>query len=592
MLARRHIEEGAEDKSPRSPRGTARPPSGSAPFGVGFLARLLLRLCGLAAVTVVYALPVAVSASFGLKRAPSILRSYLQACGGLFVKLGQVLALRYDLLPYRYCNELSKLLDDLPPVPTPVITKGIESALGRRLDEMFLRFEDKPLSCASVAQVHAAELLDGEAVVVKVVRPGSEVAFRADLWLVKIGANLLELLGIGAKLGVSRVARELEAFTREEFDLLRELRNAEILDAELRRDGVERAVPKMYPELSARSVLTMERIVGITVSQLIAATEARDEEKLADWRHQGINAEAVGILLLRSMLVQMFRHRTFHADPHSSNILIRPGGKLVFVDFGIFGWIDERQWSQQMRMRYALSANKIHAAYVALVADFSFPRGADVATFESEVKEILWSWSQASLSPHSTIRDKSAGTLFLGVFDAVRRAGASIPSGLLRFFRALVISDMVILKLNPGIDILGEVRKFLAEETVRLTVKTTARGVVSGPSTIARLAAEAPGLALETLEWLSELPAARGAPHSDPSPAGTGLVRVLLDTGALGAAVFTALAIAGIAFAHIPVFDEVVSKLGIDVVGHRLASVLVGLGSFAFLRRLAATVAR
>jgi ubiquinone biosynthesis protein len=597
MLARVRTDEGTADGRLGSGRSARRPPSGPrfvwTPLRFG---RWLLRCAKLSALTVAYAPPLLVATALGLESGPRWLRSYLQASGGLFVKLGQILALRYDLLPERYCRELAKLLDALPPVPTRVIRRTIEADLGRPVDKLFARFDETPLSCASVAQVHGAMLPSGESVVVKVVRPGSEAAFRGDLWLVEAGATLLELIGVGVRVGLRRVARELEAFTREEFDLVRELRNAELLEESMRGDGLAHAVPNTYPELSSRSVLTMQRIVGITVAELIAAREAGGpdaDERLSDWRREGIEAGAVSRLLLRSMLVQMLRHRTFHADPHSANILVCPGGTLVFVDFGIFGWLDERQWAQQMRMRHALAAGKVHAAYTALVADFVFPAGMDVAAFETEMKEILWRWGQASRSPHATIQEKSAGALFLRVFDAVRRAGASIPSGLLRFFRALVVSDMVILKLDPDIDILAEVRAFLEEETTRLTVKTTARGAASAPATLVRLAAEAPEVALEALEWLADAPGTLRAPHASAPPSTSApLLRVLFSVGSLIALAFTLVAAARPWLGGVAPVDALASSFGIDLAKHTGVGVGVGLGSFLLLRRLRAAVAR
>jgi ubiquinone biosynthesis protein len=589
MLARRlTTTPHSPDRRPRVSRPPSGPTSGVSPLLVG---RVFVRLCTVVALGLVCAPVIVVSAVLGLESAPRLLRAYLQASGGLFVKLGQILALRYDLLPARYCSELAKLLDALTPVPTPSIKKVIESSLGKPVGELFVTFEDTPLSCASVAQVHSATLPGGESVVVKVVRPGSEVLFRADLLLVKAGAAVLEFLGIGTRLGLRRLARELAAFTREEFDLIRELRNAEAFETAIRKDGVNHGAPRMYPALSSRSVLTMERIEGVTLSKLVTAVETDDRAQLTEWHRQGIAAEAVASLLLRSMLVQMFRHRTFHADPHSANILVRPGGRVVFVDFGIFGWLDERQWSQQMRMRQALAANRIHAAYAALVADFAFPPGMDVAAFETEMKEILWTWSQASVSPDASILEKSAGALFLRVFDAVRRAGAGIPSGLMRLFRALVISDMVILKLDPAIDLLAEVRQFLGEETAHLTFQSTARGAATAPATLARLVAEAPEVALGALEWLSEVPSARISFHPEPPAAGR-LVRILLDSGAMLAGIGTLLAAANQMFFRSPRLEGWFASVGVDVAGHPAFVIVAGAGAFVLLRRLAAAVAR
>ena len=189
-------------------RSSPPPPPPSA-FGPWALARILARLCRIVGLTLLCVPPMALLAFFHSARSPGLLRWYFQTSGGLFVKLGQILALRYDLLPDRYCRELSKLLDALPPVSTRAITKEIERALGKPVGELFLTFQEAPLSCASVAQVHAATLHTGESVVVKVVRPGVDASFRADLLFVGVCAAWVEYLGFGSSLGLRRLAREL-----------------------------------------------------------------------------------------------------------------------------------------------------------------------------------------------------------------------------------------------------------------------------------------------------------------------------------------------------------------------------------------------
>jgi ubiquinone biosynthesis protein len=571
----------SEDPLPSKPSPVAAPL-----FLPRYAVLVLFRSCRLLVLSSVCLLPFAALALLGSARAPKLLRWYLEAAGGLFVKLGQILALRYDLIPARYCQELSRLLDALPALSTAAITRSIERGLGKRLAELFLKFDAEPLSCASVAQVHGATLRTGEAVVVKVVRPGVELSFRADLLLVSLCAHLLEFLGFGYRIGLRRLARELTVTTYEEFDLVRELRNAEQLAGEMRGDGIDHSIPKMYPAFSCRSVLTMERIDGIAATKLIAAVESQDREQLQSWSLDGINPDAVAALLLRSMLVQMFRHRLFHADPHSANLLICRGGKIVFVDFGIFGWLDERQWSQQLKMRRALAANRIHAAYLALVSDFVLPPGIDVSAFEAEIKSILWNWSRLSSSRYASIREKSAGQLVLEVFSAARRAGVGIPSGIMPFFRALIISDMVILKLSPRIDVMGGLRSFLKEETAREMVKLAARSATIAPAAMARLIAETPEAALDVLEWLEgETRGARSVQRYPETARSGRLAHALLNQGALLSIIFSILVGVRQLVSHLPIFDYFTSALGIDVRQRPVLAIGAGIVSFVLLRR-------
>src|ERR1041384_63592 len=170
---------------------------------------------------------------------PHLLRWYLQACGAAFVKLGQVLAMRYDLLPAAYCEELSKLLDQLPPVPIGLIVQAVEHDLARSLSACYLEFEASPLASASIAQVHKAKLLDGALVVVKVMRPGVRHRFRIDLEYMKLIGRFLATFGPTRNLGVQRINNELIQLIQEELDFRREARNIHQMHGRMQQDEVD-----------------------------------------------------------------------------------------------------------------------------------------------------------------------------------------------------------------------------------------------------------------------------------------------------------------------------------------------------------------
>jgi predicted unusual protein kinase regulating ubiquinone biosynthesis (AarF/ABC1/UbiB family) len=184
---------------------------------------------------------------------PRVLRWYFQTSGATFVKLGQLLATRYDLLPAAYCEELATLLDSLPPEPLRRIVATIERDLGRPLATCFEDFELAPLASASVAQVHGARLLGGERVVVKVLRPGIEQRFRVDFFYFRLIAWFIHRLGVLPNVDLREIVRELRKLSSEETDLRREARNLREMHDLTASDDIDHYAPEVYPEYSARA---------------------------------------------------------------------------------------------------------------------------------------------------------------------------------------------------------------------------------------------------------------------------------------------------------------------------------------------------
>jgi ubiquinone biosynthesis protein len=464
---------------------------------VGLALRFVARSARLTALTIGYL----VAAAVRRQTRPQIARAYLQRAGGAFVKLGQILAMRYDLLPARYCDELSKLLDRMPPIPTDTVVAVIESDLGKPLDACYAEFDREALAAASIAQVHGALLPTGEAVVVKVIRPGVARMFQVDFVYMRLGARLLDALGAFRALNLRRLVAELIQITKEELDFRREARNIHEMHEAMLSDRIDHYSPALVPELCGPRVLTMERIDGVPVTRMIAALEAGDTATLAGWAQDGIEPERTAELLMRSILEQSMRHRLFHADPHAANLIAMPGGTLAWIDFGMLGWLDERLWKSQFRMREAVADGRIHAAYQHLLSTLEPLPPVDLTEFEAEVLELFRDWTLSSSTPTATLLEKSSGYFFLRIFDAVRRAGLALPLRLVRLYRAIFVGDIVMLKLDPAIDWVPIMRHFVTQENVR-QVQAALHDATS-PRTF-RSAVEAYAAAPESLVALSE----------------------------------------------------------------------------------------
>ena len=244
---------------------------------------------------------------------------------GLMIKIGQWIATRADLLPDEYVEVLSELHDRVPPRPFAVIRPHVERCLGRRLDEVFRRFEPEPIAAASLAQVHEAELHDGRRVAVKVQYPEIEAFVAADVRNLRLLLRIVRR--IQGRLDFVGILNEVHRYVSEELDFEHEGRNAEAIGA-LYTDRDDVAVPRIVWEWSSRRVLVMEFVDGIKVTDVSALRAA------------GIDPGAVAERLLHVYAEQILRHGLFHADPHPGNVLVRRAAengrpRLVFLDFGV-----------------------------------------------------------------------------------------------------------------------------------------------------------------------------------------------------------------------------------------------------------------
>jgi ubiquinone biosynthesis protein len=464
------------------------------------LALAVARISRLFALTVVVIPVFLVRNLFGPRGGPRTLRWYFEACGGGYVKIGQLLATRYDLLRVEYTEELGKLLDSLRPVATPKIVHEIERGLGRSVSEAFASFEPEPLATASLAQVHGAVLHDGDEVVVKVLKPGIGDQVRVDLRFLALSAHVLDLLPVLHGLDVSGLIDDLSRTAVEELDLGREAMYTAFLHERMAADAIAHYAPEVHRELSSRNVLTMERVRGVTVREMLTATTNGNSGILDVWAARGITPHRTAVILLRSVLEQTMRYRTFNADPHPSNLIVSDGGTLNWVDFGACGWLDERQWELQLRLREAIANERVHSAYLALLEGMEPLPYRNLSRFEQEIKRIMSDYLVASRDPSAPLSQKSTGALLVKTFATLRRNRLPTTSSAVQLYRTIVVADIVMLGLYPSIDTRGHLRRFIYDLSIDMA-QTTVRESLTSPYTAFRVA-RAPGAAADTMEWL------------------------------------------------------------------------------------------
>ncbi|MDD4878524.1 MAG: AarF/ABC1/UbiB kinase family protein [Candidatus Nanoarchaeia archaeon] len=256
---------------------------------------------------------------------PVRLRRVLETLGGTFIKLGQMLSMRYDLLPKEYCDEFAKLQDDVKPMHFRIVKQIIEEDLKQSLSRVFKEFDTKPIASASIGQVHKAKLRTGEMVAVKVQRPRLYDLFTADTKLFHYLAKLIEHRYPEVKeYDLNTIINEFESYSKKELDYMLEARNIEIFHNNFKNDA-NVSVPKVYWEHTTRRVITMSYVHGVKISDV------------ADFETYHSSMKAMSNNVFNAMLDQIFDFRVFHADPHPGNILLLGHNKIAFLDFGIVG---------------------------------------------------------------------------------------------------------------------------------------------------------------------------------------------------------------------------------------------------------------
>ena len=400
------------------------------------------------------------------------LREALEELGPVFVKFGQLLSTRPDLLPEDVAEELSRLQDRVPPFPGERAVGVIERAYGGKLDGFLKAFDLQPAASASVAQVHFAELPDGTPVAVKVLRPGIESVIERDLALLYTLAGLAQRYWPEARrLRPLEVVDEYRNTIHAELDLMREASNGSQLRANFAGSRLL-YVPKIYWDLTRTEVMVMERLSGIPVSDIQALKDAGiDLHSLA---HNGVEI----------FFTQAFRDGFFHADMHPGNIRVSPGGQYIALDFGIMGTLtdrDKRYLAQNFlgffRRDYrAIAEAHVRAGWVA--------GDTRMDEFEAAIRAVC---EPIFARP---LKDISFGRLLLRLFQTARRFNMEVQPQLVLLQKTLFNIEGLGRRLYPDLDLWETAKPFL---------ERWMRGQV-GPRAFLR------NLAKEMPNWSSVLP--------------------------------------------------------------------------------------
>jgi ubiquinone biosynthesis protein len=374
------------------------------------------------------------------------LRRALETLGPIFVKFGQALSTRRDLLPLDIADELARLQDQVPPFASPLAVAEVERSLGRRLAEVFVEFQETPIASASIAQVHLATLPDGREVAVKVLRPGVEAAIRKDVALLETAAALATLFAEGRRLKPREVVAEFARHLEEELDLMREAANA----SQLRRNfagSMLLAIPEVYWDLCSQRVMVMERMRGVPIS------------RIAELEAAGVDLKALARAGVEIFFTQVFRDGFFHADMHPGNILVgieaEMHGRYIALDFGIVGTLTEYDKSYLAQNFVAFFNRDYRRVALAHLEAGWVPAGTRLDQFESAIRAVC---EPIFARP---LKEIYFGKLLLRLFQTSRRFNVEIQPQLVLLQKTLLNIEGLGRQLDPDLDLWATAKPYL-----------------------------------------------------------------------------------------------------------------------------------
>ncbi len=387
---------------------------------------------------------------------PRRVREMLEGLGPTFVKVGQFLALRPDLIPAAYCEEFLLLTDQLQPLPFSALRPILAEDLGD-LEDHFAFFDTRALAAGSLAQVHLARTLGGDEVAVKILRPGVAEAIRADLRKARALATVLGHVGVSGAVSPHEVARELEQWLSEELDLEGELRHVARM-RELCSASDIMVVPRPFPELSTRRIVTCERLHGTPFSEILRSVRSGRSDHVAAMGH---DLELLASNLLETVLIQIFRHQYFHADMHPGNLLALSGGRIGLLDMALTDSLDPIVRRATARYLTAVTDEDPEGMYRAVADVLRVSEDSDLDAFRSEfsaaTRALLRDRARSSQG-HG--RDQTVRTYLVTLMQIARANRVAVPGSMLSLYRSLLAAETIASQLGTGADILQVGKRF------------------------------------------------------------------------------------------------------------------------------------
>ena len=375
---------------------------------------------------------------------PKKLCDIIEELGPTFIKLGQILSMRSDILPKEYCEALKKLRSSVAPMPYPQVVSIVERSYGRPMSEVFSSFDEHALGSASIAQAHAAVLCSGESVVVKVQREGIHDIMSRDIMLLKQACKLLKYAPVGGLVDFNQVLDEMWIVAQEEMNFQTEAANLERFHA-LNQDVAFVASPLLYREYTTTHVLVMERIDGVSIDN--------HETLLAE----GYDLSEIGAKLADNYVRQIMTDGFFHADPHPGNIRIRDG-KIVWLDMGMMGSLNEKERKLIGNAIVGVARGDIALVRDAVLGLGEFHGTADKKQLYRDIEAMLDKYGSADLGT------MDLAEVFEDMTSVMKTNGIAMPSSLTMLARGLATIEGVVADLSPELNIMNVITARIGDQ--------------------------------------------------------------------------------------------------------------------------------
>lgn len=360
------------------------------------------------------------------------LAAALVELGPTFIKVGQALSARADLLPPEYIDALNRLQDTVPPIGFEKIREVLVEELGEEPERLFASFDTTPIASASIGQVYNAELNNGQQVVIKVIRPGAREVFERDLEiLTDIADWASQHTAVGEMYELHGLVDEFAYTVRNEFNYLREGHNADVFRKNFYGDP-RVYIPRVYWELTTRQVMTMERVSGLKINDF----EGLDREK--------VNRRVVAENLMHFALRQIFEFGFYHADPHAGNFFVQPDGSLAVMDFGMVGRLTGLTKRTFLGIAVSIQRGDTEVLVDELMAAGIYTAGVERRVLVRDLERLFDRFSSGSIS------DLTGAEVLREIMDVALRHRLQLPNELVAMTRAITIAEGTGMALYPG----------------------------------------------------------------------------------------------------------------------------------------------
>lgn len=413
---------------------------------------------------------------------PERLRMILEDLGPTFVKMGQIMSKRTDLLPRSYCQELENLCENSTPLSLEEATTVVEEQLKASMQDIFRQFDEVPLGAASIGQVHKAVLKDGRQVVVKVQRPGVQETMRHDIMLLRKLVRPLKMAPrVGEKIDFMGMLEELWKVSQEELNYLIEaVHTIEFRNLNADEPGIN--CPEIIAELTTSKVMTMEYVEGFSIG---------DSDRLD---REGYDRDVLGKLMIQNYIKQVLTDGFFHADPHQGNIMIR-GDELVWIDMGMTGTLSKQERSSINQGIRAMVKKDQQGLIRALVAMGAVNGELNYSKLYTDIDFLMDRYYVMDLG------DMNIGEVFTDIIKVMKENNIVLPSGISMLARGLVVIEGVLSRLSPDTSIVKIAQTYVMKDMLR--PRQLIKSVIQDATTMASSAEKAmeiPGLASDLIK--------------------------------------------------------------------------------------------